>query len=501
MRQSKPRTHWGLRLLRSTVAGVLPLLFTALMPHLPGASSAVVTLCLVGFILAVSAWWGWQAALVATLAGGVGLNLHYFAPINDLRIARSEDLMTFLVFNAVCLSASHFWSRSRREKQRAEERGAELENLQQLSSTMLSMADLDESIREALEQVQIRFSFNAVALFELSRDACVYSPASAAGSIDIQDMRTSAVQRCVIARANRDTCVVPLISAGAPIGSLGVRGQGAAPTLTNSIANVLALGLGRLMALRNSTKAEAARRSEEMKATVLDALAHNFKTPLTSVRAAVSALREIPSMYPEQARELLSVAEEETEKLQAMIAEAIETARIDARRQHLRKIAIPVPVAIERALESVGTNLRRHEVHFDFPDHLPCLHADPDLLNHVLIQLLDNAGKYSTDCAIIVISANELPGGVAISISNPGPGIPADEAKHVFERFFRGRATSTRVAGAGIGLSIAKSIMDAHGGSISVVSVPNMTTTFRITLPLQDGLEEMTPDREKVASR
>ncbi len=500
MYRPKPATHWGTRLLRSIVAAIVPLAFTALMPRLPGASNALVTLCLVGFILAVSGWWGWQTALIATLAASVGLNLYYFALISDLRVARFDDLMTFLAFNALCLSASHFWSRSRREKQRAEERGGELENLQQLSSTMLLMTDLDSSIREALEQIQMRFSFSAVVLFELSRDASVFCPVSASGSIDTQDLRTSAVQRCVISRADRDTCVVPLISAGAPIGSLGVRGQCAAPTLTNSIANVLALGLGRLMALRNSTKAEAARRGEEMKATVLDALAHNFKTPLTSVRAAVSALREIPSMYPEQARELLAVAEEETEKLQAMIAEAIETARIDARRQHLQKTAIPVAAAIERALESVGSNLRRHEVHFDFPEKLPSLHADPDLLNHVLIQLLDNAGKYSTECALIVIGARELPGGVEISVSNPGPGIPADEAKHVFERFFRGRATSTRVPGAGIGLSIVKAIVDAHGGSISVVSVPNMTTTFRLILPMEKALDGGSPDREKVAT-
>lgn len=493
MRTPALRTLW-IGILRFTLAAALPLVFTAGMSYFNLGNSAVISLCLVGFILAVSAWWGWQVAVVATLSGAAGLAL------NILHLAVYSDLIIFLAFNVLCLGASHFWTRSQRETRRAEARGGQLENLQRLSRSMLSMTDLDSGMREVLEQIQASFHLRAVAVFELGRES-VFRPAGAlVDGIDAHDLQTSAVRRDVISRPDQETCVVPLVASGAAIGSLGICGPEAVPELAHAVANVLALGMGRLMALRNSTKAEAARRGEEMKATVLDALAHNFKTPLTSVRAAVSSLREIPSMYPEQARELLAVAEEETERLQAMIAEAVETARIDARRQHLQKTEIPITTAIERALESVGTNLRRHDIHFDVPLKPPYLHADPDLLNHVLIQLFDNAAKYSPEFAIIVIGAREVEGGVEVSVSNPGPGIPPEEAKHVFERFYRGREAGGKVPGAGIGLSIAKAIVEAHGGTISVVSVPNLTTTFRFTLPAEHAMEGNSAQPEQVAS-
>ena len=363
------------------------------------------------------------------------------------------------------------------------------------------MTDLDSGMQEILKEIQTSFQLRTVAILEAGRDHVFRSAGSPESDIEIQDLQHSSMGCSVIAKPNLETCIVPLVASGEAIGSLGVRGPGAGLALSHAIANVLTLGMGRLIALRDSSNAEAARRGEEMKATVLDALAHNFKTPLTSVRAAVSSLRQIPSMYPEQARELLSVAEEETEKLHAMIAEAVETARIDARRQHLQKSAIPVAAAIERALESVGSNLRRHEIHLDLPARPPNLLADPDLLNHVLIQLFDNAAKYSPEFAIIVIGARELPGAVELSVTNPGPGIPENETKHVFERFFRGRAAGTKVPGAGIGLSIAKAIVEAHGGDIAVVSVPNLTTTFRVTLPAESPAAEENPHPEQVASR
>src|SRR5947209_6789805 len=132
MRTTALRTLW-IVILRFALAAVLPLVFTAGVAYFNVRNSAVVSLCLVGFVLTISAWWGWQVAVVATLSAAAGLAW------NILNLAVYSDLIIFLAFDVLCLCASHFWTRSQRETRRAEARGGQLENLQRLSRSMLSM--------------------------------------------------------------------------------------------------------------------------------------------------------------------------------------------------------------------------------------------------------------------------------------------------------------------------------------------------------------------------
>lgn len=230
-------------------------------------------------------------------------------------------------------------------------------------------------------------------------------------------------------------------------------------------------------------RAEMLRQSEEFKSTVLDALAHELKTPLTSLKASVSALRAEPAAASQQA-ELLAIIEEETDRLNRLISEILQTARLDAGNLRLQRKPLAVHPLIARAVDQSQRLVNGWGIAVRVAEGLPLLSADEDLLCTVLRHLLDNAAKYSEPGGPIVISADAIPGHVRIRVADRGPGLPEDELERVFERHYRGAPTRDTVPGMGIGLAIARDILTAHGGRIWAESLPGPGTTITFTLPV-----------------
>ncbi|MGH9793397.1 MAG: sensor histidine kinase [Candidatus Acidiferrales bacterium] len=236
-------------------------------------------------------------------------------------------------------------------------------------------------------------------------------------------------------------------------------------------------------------RAEMVRQSEEFRSTLLDALAHELKTPLTSLKASLSALRAAPEP-PANRAELLAIAEEETDRLHRLVSEVLHMARLEAGKLRLNREACAVDTLIRGGVEDARRVLdgRRLDVRENGP--LPRVSADAELIRTVLRHLLDNAAKYSAPGGRIVVSAEQGENGVSIRVADSGPGLSEKETERIFERYYRSARTRDAVPGMGIGLAISREIVAAHGGRLWAESSPGQGTTLVFTLPLAEGAEK-----------
>jgi two-component system sensor histidine kinase KdpD len=273
--------------------------------------------------------------------------------------------------------------------------------------------------------------------------------------------------------------IVAIQLGGAPIGSLALSDRGLSDTVLNSIVNLAAIGLERARADEATARAEAARSSSELRAIVLDALAHDFKTPLTSMKGASSDLLVRLAADPSN-HELVSIIDDGVDRLGALVTDAVQMIRIDAGRfavHRERHRLLPIVAGVVNQFE------RRLDGHAFVQQVPPELHVDADkhLLELALRQLIDNAVKYSPSTAAITIAAHEN-GAVNIAVHNSDSAIPDVEQSRVFERFYRG-THAAHIPGTGMGLAIVQRIAQAHGGGVRVESDRRNGTTFTLTLP------------------
>ena len=269
-----------------------------------------------------------------------------------------------------------------------------------------------------------------------------------------------------------------------PIASFAIQGAFMQDSVLQGIGNLIAIGLERARAQDLAHQVEAARRSEQLRTTLIDAMAHEFKTPLTSIRAATTSLLSSPDQPIESRTELLEVADEEAQHLQTLIDDAVDMARLESDHIQLRRELTDPRELIEDVVASLHTQIDNRPVEIRSEGSLPQLPLDRRLLKLALKQVLDNALKYSPPRSPVTVRVSN--GVLTPSISRSpiaGPGIPEQEQSRVFERFYRSPSVKNQVPGFGLGLAIANNIVQAHHGELTVNSRPG-ETTFRVTLPL-----------------
>jgi len=278
---------------------------------------------------------------------------------------------------------------------------------------------------------------------------------------------------------------------GRALGSLGVAGTQVSDAALSAICQLAAIAMERARVQEAVNRTEFTRQNERLKSTLLDALAHEFKTPLTSIKAAISTVLSQRS-HDEVENELLTIVEEEADRLTELVTESIKIARIGAGNIQLQRQPFAVTELVSAALGKLKNLCDGRTIRVSLPEGLAEVDADPDLAELVLRQLLVNALKYSPSSAAIQVSAEERDGWIAIQVADNGPGIPEVEQASVFEKFYRGQADRQRTTGTGMGLTIAREIVQAHGGEIWLESGPGKGARFSFTLPRVLATGEMT---------
>jgi two-component system sensor histidine kinase KdpD len=212
-------------------------------------------------------------------------------------------------------------------------------------------------------------------------------------------------------------------------------------------------------------------------------LAHDFTTPLTSIKGAITTARSEYGHEPEE-EDLLAVVEEEADKLGEMIDEAVDMARIESGKPRIRRCQLPIAKLVQSSVQRMKSLLDGRPLEIQIQEDSLSANADPDMIGLALRQLLGNAVKYSPPGSTITISANQTDHTVAVRVSDQGPGIPQNELESIFERFYRGSRVRDLVPGTGMGLSVARDIINAHQGRLWVENRPEGGTQFSFSLPI-----------------
>jgi two-component system, OmpR family, sensor histidine kinase KdpD len=432
-------------------------------------------------VLVVAAAWGFLVSVVCAIAATAAFNFFFFPPVGTLTIADPQNWISLLSFLATGVIASRLAATARRRALEAVEHRQDVERLYTFSRAILLIGDGEPFPKQLALKLAEVFEFKAVVLFD-RRSGEFYraGPADFEG-LDEQ-LRDSALQGTSFTHAAGDRMIAAVRLGSNPIASLALQGARMPDGVLQGIANLVAIGLERARAQGLAHQVEAARQSEQLRTTLIDAMAHEFKTPLTSIKAATTSLRANPEQNPATRAELIEIADEEAARLQKLIDDAIEMARLDTAQIEVQPVLSDLNAVVREEVRGMQSQADGRAVDLA-GDELPVpAPFDRRLVSLAIRQLLDNAFKYSPPGSPVTVKVEQNDQSAVVSIANAGPGIELPEQSRIFQRFYRSPAVKHQAPGTGLGLSIAHSIAQAHRGDLTVSSHPG-ETTFRLTLP------------------
>lgn len=466
------------RLLRMTGALAPIAAVTFACARVLHVNSTTVALAFLLVILAVATWGSLTEAVLASFAAVLSFNYFFLPPVGTFTITDPQNWVALTAFLVTAVTASNLSATAKRRAVEASERRAEMERLYNLSRALMMLEPQEAAVaRHFARQVAAVFELRAVAVFdrrtgEVERAGPDDLPLSEARLRDVTVQNTELDEKGVTA--------LPIRLGGGPIGSIGMFTGSVSDAALHAISNLAAISLERARTLELASRAEVARQSQELKSALLDAVAHEFKTPLTSVKAAASALLANPA--DPTTTELLTVISEEADRMTTMVSEAIDMARIEAGELHISQEPHSPAELLAAVVRKVEPGLDGRRIEVSAANALPLCSADPAMFGTVILQLIDNAFKYSPPGSPVAVAAEAAPDGIVFSVSDRGPGIPEGERERVFEKFYRCPRDRQRLPGTGMGLAIAREIVQAHGGRIWVDSSPD-GSRFCFSLP------------------
>jgi len=470
------------RYLASILAvGAVLALYRVVIP----ANSTTVSLSLLLVILGVSARWGLAEATVASIVAVLGLNYYFLEPIGTFTIEDPQNWVALAAFLVTAVTASQLSERVRRRAAEAEERRLEIERLYELVQAMMLSGSARRTIREFVQRVVRVFGCEGAAFYYRPAEA-IFRSGPESNPVTDHDLRSAAEVDDLTVDAERRRATAPVRLGGHPLGAMALVGTLPSDETLRALVNLVAITVQKARAIEDASQAEAARQSEVFKSALLDSLAHDIKTPLTSIKAAVTSLL---GKAAEADRELLTIINEEADRLNQLAAEVVAMARVEAGKLHLEKLPVAAEELIEAALAELGVLRRGREVTIVAEPDLPRLECDPELVQQVVKQLVENACKYSPEGTPLTVSAVRKGGKIVMGVADRGSGIDEDERVHIFDKFFRGRRHRFETKGTGMGLAIAKGIVEAHGERIWVESEPGQGSAFYFSLAAARGGE------------
>jgi two-component system, OmpR family, sensor histidine kinase KdpD len=428
-----------------------------------------VALTLLLSVLLVSAYWGLRYALALAVFASISFNYFFLPPLGTFTISDPQNWVALLAFLVTAILASQLSERARRETASSNQRRRDVERLYALSQRLL-VTDSAPELLNAIPGYLFQIFSAKSAIIYLSGNQEVYRSDARSDLPGKDELQAATARGEPITDNARDLSIVPLRLGTRITGALGMAGVRLSRETADAIGSLVAISIERVGAIEKLGKAEAARQSENLRAALLDSVTHELRTPLTGIKAAVTSLLSPYQLGESQRTELLTIINEEADRLDRLVSEATEMAQLDAQQVELHLQLAPMRNAIQTAVEQSKLALAQHPTEIRVAPELPLVRMDVERIVEVLKHLLENAAKYSPLEGPITIMAELINKRVTVSVADRGAGIDDFEQSLVFEKFYRGRDQRYSVQGTGMGLAIVKAIVEAHGGAVGVTS-------------------------------
>ena len=482
---------------------------------LGGAHFANASMLYLVAVLASATAFGRGPAIVAALSAFVAFDWSFVEPIHQLTVADPNQYISLLLFLLVAVVTGQLAAGQRSRAQQAVVREREAVVLADIAR-LTAEPDLGAALHAAASRIQPELDVSAVGVLLRGQPPVIapFSPevdrvfraalASPERAFSFGAMATATLPgrpgrwvRVVSPLAREERALgrvhsVAIASGGTPSGSLLVlRRAGTRPfrasedRLLAATAAQIGLAVDRAQLRDEATESEVLKRSDDLKTALLGAVSHELRTPLASIMASAGSLRQKDVAWSEAEREEFHDAiEHEVIRLDRLVGELLDLSRIDAGHLVLEKQYHAIDAIVDDVLGRLRHLTRGHRVQVDVPDELPPVHVDYLRIDQVLSNLIENAVKYAPAGSLIDVRGEKAGDEIRIAVSDQGPGVRPQDRERVFLPFHRLTSGDRPAKGAGLGLAIARRLVEAHGGRIWVEAASSGGARFVMALPL-----------------
>lgn len=463
-----------------------------------------------GAVMLAAMFFGRRASLLAAVLGVAAYDFFFVAPRYTLAFDNGRYALTFAMMFGVSVTLGTLTLRLRRHETAARRREEETLVLYELSRDLSALLEVRPIARAAARHASLYTGAPAFVFVDVAHETGTRSPLGVwpTGN-SFEDDATEDAVRWVATHgrpAGRGTdtwpsakyLYVPLQTGSDPVGvlALDLSRDPETDALTFGAARrgfLAAFGRQVAFAIDRSRLIDQTRetalgvKAEQLRSALLASVSHDLRTPLAAITGAATTLRDGDRLEQTARQDLVVMICEEADRLERLVANLLDMTRLDSGTVRLRRDWVPPEELIGTALDRLETRLASHEIVTDVAPDLPLVWVDPMLIGQLLINLLENAAKYTP-----VVARGGAPGRIRvgasikrrtlrIDVEDNGPGIPAGDEERIFERFYRGN--SPGAPGVGLGLAICRAIASAHGGTITVKNVDGGGARFRVSIP------------------
>ena len=441
-----------------------------------------VALTLLIWVLIVSALWGLRYALFTAFFATAVFNYYFLPPIGTFSISGTQNWIALFAFLTTAVIASQLSDRARKQTDEAVGRRRELERLYSFSQQLLTADNVLQLLNAVPHHVVESFGVSTAAVYVADKGN-IYRSGIEVPELNVDQLKSIIARGEPMVDSARNLSYTPLKMGVRTVGAIGVAGNLSRQTLP-AMGSLIAIAVERANAVETLSRSEAAREGERLRSAILDSVTHEFRTPLTSIKASITSLLSTTGLSPDDRQELMTVINEETDRLNRLVGEAAEVAQLESHEFQLDLQHCRVLDLVQAAVGEVKQILGKHPIEIRVPEEIT-VRLDADRIKQVLVQLLENASKYSAPESPIRITAELKGANLEVSIADQGAGIDDMEQVLIFDKFYRGKNQRYRVQGTGMGLAIARAIVEAHGGKVGVTSQLECGSVFHFLLPVQ----------------
>jgi two-component system, OmpR family, sensor histidine kinase KdpD len=469
---------------------------TVALRALPDVSPTTAALALLLVVLGAATLARLRTAIVVSLIAMLTLNFFFLPPVGTFTIADPQNWIALFAFLVVAVIASNLSAAAQDRARDAIARRNEVTRLFDLTRDVLLTTQTAGAIEILARHVARRFELARIAIClpadhgwrihqggieEVVLDAATLNTAfaKARGTLEF-DARQRAYGGHVRVGEQNDVLIVPLRHGTKAVGLLTAGSSTLDVGTLDAVAGVVAIAIERTEFLAERDAAALVRQKADLAATLLAALSHDLRTPLTAISVAVENLRgELPA---DDRRTQANAAMTELERLTRLFQDILDMARIDAEAIQIERQWVTAEDILDAALAHVRHAVEGHELRVEADAELE-VEIDPRLSSVALSHVIENAAQYSPADEPILVRAQVTSDGLHISVTDRGPGLDSGELEHLFERFYRGRAARQATFGTGMGLSITRGLLSAAGGRIWAENAPKGGARFSLVVP------------------